>query len=347
MKLQSTFFSLAFLVTPLLAQGAELDLRTTAKKGNSVWLVTVEKQESVIDAGGQEMETGQTLTRNLQVSVLGEEGGNLIVETKIARIQGTMVMPMGMGEMEFDSAEKDDDDADEGMGMSKGMIKKALGAGAGKSFRAKVSPFGKVIELLDGADELTKAKGGGMMGGGGLSKEQLSGFVESAFGFLPEKPTAVGGKWQHIAAKGGNQMPMSQKMDLTLAKADADSFEITATGTVEKPETKAEKKEEGAEEDENVAMAREMMQGMKLSNGKLTGSVKVSRKDGFVMEATSTVSVDAEMSSQMGEMKMAIKTTTTTKRTTEEAAMPKKAEPEKDGAKGEAKKDEPKKEAGK
>ncbi|MFY9344825.1 MAG: DUF6263 family protein [Planctomycetota bacterium] len=333
----SALFALSL---PLFAQDA-LDLRTAAKKGNSVWLVTTQKQDQVIEAMGQEMETGQTVTRTLQVTVLGDEGGNLIVETKIARVQGSMVMPMGMGDVEFDSAKPEAADDDEGMA---GMMTKALTAGAGKSFRAKVSPHGKVVELLDGAAELTKNEGGGgMMAGPSLSKGDLEQMVESAFGFVPEKPTAIGAKWEHVTSKADGRMPMQQKMELTLAKADAESFEITATGTVAKPEEKADGKADGkddgkSDEAEEAAMAREMMKSMKLSNGKLVGSQKVSRQDGFVVEATNTMTVDAEMSSQMGDMKMSIKSVTTTKRTTEDAAMPKKEAP---------KNEEPKKDAGK
>jgi hypothetical protein len=339
MNARPYLFALLCFSTPLFAQGAEVDLRSTAKKGNSVWLVTVQKQEQVIEAGGQEMESGQTVTRTLNVTVLGEDGGNLLVETKIARIQGSAALPMGMGDVEFDSAApaKAGEEADEdGMGGMGGMLKKAMMAGAGKSYRAKVSPYGKVLELLDGSAELIQSDAD-PMAGGSLSKSDLERFVESAFGRVPEKATAVGAKWQHVDNREDGRMPLEQTLELTLVKADADSYEVAATGTVTKPEAKADDKK-GEEGDENAAMARDMMKNMKMSNGKFTGTQKVSRQDGFVLEASNVMSVDAEFTGQM-EMKMSIKSTTTTKRTTEEAAMPKKAE--------EPKKDEGKQDAGK
>lgn len=341
MNARPFLFSLLCFSTPLFAQGAELDLRSTAKKGTSVWLVTVQKQEQTVEVGGQEMETGQTVTRTLHVSVLGEDGDNLLVETKIARIQGSAALPMGMGDVEFDSAApaKAGEEEDEGMGGMGGMLKQAMLAGAGKSYRAKITRHGKVVELLDGSADLLESKTDSMAGGS-LTKGDLERFVETAFGRVPEKATAVGAKWQHTDTREDGRMPMEQKLELTLVKADADSYEISTTGTVTKSEGKDGDKPAGGEEAEEVAMAREMMKGMKLSNGKFTGTQKVSLQDGFVLETASVMSVDAEFSGQM-EMKMSVKSTTTTKRSTEEAAMPKKAE------KAEPKKEEGKQDAGK
>jgi hypothetical protein len=79
------------------------------------------------------------------------------------------------------------------------------------------------------------------------------------------------------------------------------------------------------------------MKSMKLKNGKATGSLKVSRKDGFVVEASNVVSFDAEIADgPMGEMQMSIKVTTSTKRTTEAEAAPKKAAVKEETVKEEA-----------
>lgn len=335
-----SLFTALCLATPLFAQG-EVDLRTTAKKGASVWLVQETKQEQTIDMGGQEMETSQSTSRIVQVTVKDvDDKGNLIVEAKIARIHGSMAMPMGMGDFEFDSAAppaadgEEGDDAMAGMGS---MMKKALMAGAGKSFTARVSTLGKVAELLDGAADIMKSGEGGMMGGNPIDENALKQIVESAFGMLPEKPLAVGAKWEHKQKESSGRMPMEHKVELTLAKADADSFEVTAAGTVDKPEAPKDEKADKLEGDEQEAMAAEMMKSMKVKNGKLAGTQKISRQDGFVLEATNTISMDVEMTAgPMGEMQMAMKMTTSTKRTTEDAAKPaKKEEPKKDAPKPE------------
>jgi len=76
------------------------------------------------------------------------------------------------------------------------------------------------------------------------------------------------------------------------------------------------------------------MKSMKIKNGKITGSCRVSRTDGFVTEATNTVSMDIEMSAgPVGDMAMTMKVSKSLKRTTADAAAPKKAEPKKDEAK--------------
>ena len=115
--------SLFCLATPLVCQGggAENDLRVAAKKGSTVWLLLEEKQEQTIDMGGQTMDIENMTTRTLQVEVKDvDDKGNLTVEVKIARIHGSMTMPMGMGDVEFDSAKKtegeeaEDGDADDG-----------------------------------------------------------------------------------------------------------------------------------------------------------------------------------------------------------------------------------------
>jgi hypothetical protein len=336
------------LTAPLLAQG-EVDLRTTAKKGNSVWLAVETKMEQVMDMGGREMETAQNTTRVLHVNVKDvDDKGNLVVETRIARVHGSVTTPMGMADFEFDSAGPQPSDDEEGgmPGMSPGTMRKAMLAGAGKSFTATVDARGKVVELKDGAAELLKGNEGGMMSGNSLDEGTLKRMVEGAFGTLPEKPVAVGSKWEHKQKDTNGRLPMEHKVEMTLAKADDEAFEITAAGTVEKPAAAADANKEGdvAGEDPQEAMAREMMKSMKVKNGKLTGSQRVSRKDGFVLDATSTITMDVEMNAgPMGEMTMTMKSTNVTKRATAEAADAKKAE----APKTEPKKDEAGKEAGK
>lgn len=339
-----SLLTLLCLAAPLGAQGA-IDLRTTAKKGATVWLLQEQKQEQTIDMGGQEMETSQSTTRTVQVTVKDvDDKGDLTVETKIVRVRGGMVMPMGMGDFEFDSLtdkpSDDDEEDDTGMGLGNmsNMLKKMQMTGVGKSFTAKVSRYGKVVELTDGVDAILGegAGGGAMMGGGGMSRDTLRQIVESAFGILSDKPVAVGAKWDHAQKEAGGQMPIEQKLELTLAKADADVFEITASGTVQKPGEGDDKADPaGAEGAEEAAMVREMLRSMKMKNGKITGSQKISRKDGFTIESSNVVSIDIEMESPMGEMAMSMKITNSTKRTTEAEALAKKSD--KDEKKGAAK----------
>jgi hypothetical protein len=340
-KLLSLVTALA-LCAPGFAQG-EVDLKVTTKKGASVWLLEETKQSQVIDMQGQEMETEQKTSKFLQFTVKDvDDKGVMTIETRIVRIQGSMGLPMGMGDMEFDSAapESNEEEDDGGMGMGAMMsgLKKSMMAGVGKSFTAKVDAKGKVVELMDDAKELLKDSGGGggrMMNGPALTEEALKDLVSSAFGEMPEKPIAVGAEWQRDEKEAGGRMPSQNKFKLTLAKADAESFEITIAGTVEKlpmPENAGDDTIEG--DDEQAAMQREMMKSMQLKNGKIAGVCKVSRVDGFVTEANNTISMDVEMSAgPVGDMAMALKISKSLKRTTEAAAAPKTAAPKTDEAK--------------
>jgi hypothetical protein len=310
---KSSLFCLLTLSAALAAQDHDLSIH--AKKGATVWLSKQEKVEQVMEVSGQEMETGKDATTVLQCTIKDvDENGLMIVETKVVRVHGTMTIPM-MGDIEFDSAapsaDEDDEDDGGGMGMpSTGAIAKSQTALAGKTFVAKVDSKGKVASL-EGVAELLKGtkKGMGMMPG--PTEGDVRHLVETAFGYVPEKPMAVGTTWDHKSGDG-SKMP-GASMKLTLSKVDDNSFEITSTGTVDQPT--------GEGDGPNA----QMMKSMKISSSKVSGAQHVSRQDGFVLDATQTVEMDASMDSPMGgEMSMKIKSTTTVKRTTAEAAMPAK-----------------------
>jgi len=354
---QTFLFSIFSCVAPLAAQAAEHDLRVTAKKGSSLWYTQESKQEQALDMGGQQMDMGNTTTYTMFATVKDvDEKGQLVVEAKIIRIKGTMTIPM-MGDIEFDSADAapakaGEEPADEGGEMGAPDFD-AIGRGmtslAGATFVAKVDPFGKV-QSMDGVDKVLSAarkKAGGMgaqMLGASLNDSAMERLVSCAFGSLPDKPVAVGGSWERNEDGKSSRMQVANKMKLTLAKIDANSFEVTATGTIEKPSAEAGAAKDG--EGEQDAQTREMLAKMKIENGKITGSTRISRQDGFMIESSSVMSMDLTLPSPMGgDMQIAQKNTTVTKRTTEAEATPKKAEAPKEAAKDAPK--EAAKEAGK
>ena len=339
----SLLLSILTCGVPLAAQDAEHDLRVTAKKGSSLWYTQESKQEQSIDMGGQVMDMGNATTFTMFATVKDiDEKGQLVVEAKIVRVKGSMTIPM-MGDVEFDSIDNkagaaDGEEGGDEMGMDVDAIGRGMASLAGVTFVAKVDAFGKVqsIEGVDKALETARKKAGGMgaqMLAGALNDSAMERLISSAFGSLPDKPVKVGGSWERKEDGKASRMQVANKMLLTLAKIDAESFEITATGTVEKPAGEAEAGKEG--EDEAGAQTREMLAKMKIENGKITGSTRVSQKDGFMIESNSVMSMDLTLPSPMGggEMSIAQKNTTVTKRTTEAEAMPKKAEASKDAAK--------------
>ena len=299
---QPFLLSILTCAVPLAAQAAEHDLRVTAKKGSSLWYTQESKQEQALDMGGQQMDMGNATTYTMFATVKDvDEKGQLVVEAKIIRVKGTMTIPM-MGDVEFDSADAapgkaGEEAADEGGDEMGGPNFDAIGRGmtslAGATFVAKVDAFGKV-QSIDGVDKVLTAarkKAGGMgaqMLGASLNDSAMERLVSCAFGSLPDKPVAVGGSWERNEDGKSSRMQVANKMKLTLAKIDADSFEVTATGTVEKPAAEAGAAKDG--EGEEDAQAREMLAKMKIENGKITGSTRISRQDGFMIESSSVMS---------------------------------------------------------
>jgi hypothetical protein len=300
------------VLAPLAAQ--EIDLRTTAKKGGSVWLVVEQTLVRSFEAMGQEVELTQSSTRVQHLTVEEvDDKGNLTVTVAIARIFGKL---SGAGEeVTFDSQEAAEAaEDDEAAGMMAAAVK-SMQAGAGKSFKAKVSPYGRVLELVD-----TKAILANTEDTPGLDESQLKQMVEGAFGRLPEKPTAKGGKWPYADGSRGGRMPTKLVAELTLSQVDDETFEIEAAGKIEKADVAA-----ASDADSPAAKAAK---SMKVENGKASGKQKISRKDGFLLEARLDSSMDSEMNVMGNNLPMSIKSTSTTKRGTEADAKPaKKAAP--------------------
>jgi hypothetical protein len=233
------------------------------------------------------MEMGGTTTHTVHVTVKDiTEEGNLVVEATIARVHGSMMQPM-VGEVEFDSAKP------KGRGQA---MTKALTDMAGKSFIAKVDAHGKVSSL-ENTDALLSDKPAGPMGRVAPDEAMLKSLVEGAFGVLPSKPVAVGATWERDNTDATGRAPVKSKLMLTLAKLDDEAFEVTATGTISRADADA-----AAEQDEEEdSMQAEVRKSMSVSNGKITGTQLVSRKDGFIVESKSTMSMDMDMASDMGE----------------------------------------------
>jgi hypothetical protein len=231
-------------------------------------------------------------------------------------------------EVEFDSA-TGDTEVDDPQGMASNALRMAM-AGAGKSFRAKASPHGRLVELVD-AKDIMKETDEAM----GVDEAQLKSMVEGAFGRLPEKPVAKGGKWSHQDGGSNARMPVKLTAEVTLAACDDESFELDSAGTIEKVETK-----KTGDADDPMAAA---LRSMTIVNGKTTGKQKISRKDGFLLEGRNESTWDSEMTAMGRTFPMQVKSSVAVKRTTEAQAMPAKKEaPKKDAPKAE----EPKKSEG-
>jgi len=340
------------LSASLAAQATEHDLRIKTQKCASVWMVQQAKMVQAIDMGVQQMDMGNTTTYSMQLTVKEiDEKGGLVVAAKLARIAGIMKLPM-MGDVEFDSINRKpgavpaaaEDEFDGGMGMpDMDAVGAAMEGLAGSTFVAHVSAYGKVesIEGVEKALDAARRKAGRMgaqMLGAQLNEKNIEKLIGSAFGTLPEQAIAVGASWDRNDAGDSARAKVTNKTKLTLAKFGNESFEIAIAGTVEKAAGDAADSEGGEDESEEAAAAKEMLAGMSIKNGKISGTTKVSRKDSFVIESSSVMTMDMNLPSPMGgEMSIKQKVTTTTKRTTEADAMKKPGAAKSDANQGDGK----------
>ncbi|HLQ36869.1 MAG TPA: DUF6263 family protein [Planctomycetota bacterium] len=348
-------------LAPLAAQ-AKLDLRVSAPKGTTAWFQSKTKMESSIDMGGQQMEMGNETTHTFALEIVDVAAdGTLTANVKFLRIHGSMTVPM-MGDIDFDSATPSDDD-DEGPGaIGNGMV-----ALAGKTFAITVAKNGEVQEVKGVKEALAEArKKAGRMGaqmlGGSLNEGALKRQIEGLFGKLPAEPTAVGGKWQRETNQASHGVPVATASKYTLAKADDATLELSIEGTVStataekaaaKPAENGKAEARGGDDDDADSTARQMMEKMKISNGKIAGKEVVARKDGLVQRSESTMSMDMSMPSPMGggDMSITQKTTMVIERSTKDAAeggaKPKAEDKKAEDKKGEDKKGEKKGDGGK
>jgi len=317
---------------PLFAQtttqDAKVDLSAKLKQGSSIWLVQETRNEQAVDMAGQQMEMGNATTYTIKAEVTKvADDGKATLQVKIVRVAGSMTVPM-LGDVEFDSAVPpaggNEEPSMPGM-PNLDAIGSAMSAMAGTTFSAMVDAHGVVSDVKGFEDALAAArKKAGRMGSqmltGQLNEGVLSRMVESVVGVRPKEAIAVGSSWEQTDKQKQQRMEIANKMKLTLNKASADNFEIAVEGTIEKPRIEVPKGE-GEDEDEGAAVAREMLSNMEVKNGKIQGSTKISRTDGFVMESRSVMSMEIHTASPMGgDMIIDNRVTTTVKRTTEAEA---------------------------
>jgi len=303
----STSLLTLLALTATVAAQDPVDLNTNAKAGTTAWFLQVEKNLQTIDMAGQAMETGQTVNNTFRLSVTGvNEDGSRNIELEISRVHGSMAMPM-MGELTFDSAE--DGEVDDPMGVGLGEMVKQMTSIAGHTFTAKVDGRGKLVgDMMPAGDDAAKKSG----------KDHVSAakqLVEAAFGNRPEKALAVGEKWKFDMSDESGRMPTKNDVEATFAEATDEHFVVKFSGTM----TKGDIPEGDGDED---PMRAEMLEGMEISNGKMSGDQKLSRKDGLVTSATAKVTADISVESPMGSMEMKLNATKTLSRT----AAPKKKE---------------------
>ncbi len=230
-------------------------------------------------------------------------------------------------------------------------IRTALLSFVGKTFTAKVDPQGKVQEVTGMAEALEQAKskgGGSMMISNIMDKDAVLQLFEHAFGDLPKDDKAVGESWTGTETKKRKGMPMKSLTTMTLNKFDGEVAEVAIVGTIAsasgpskldaakpdaakpdaakpgaakpdaakpdaaKPDAaKPENQTEGDDDDDETDQARQVMENAKIENGKISGSMLISRKDGLVVRSETKTSMEITAPSPMGGGEMTISVTST------------------------------------
>lgn len=329
------------LTLPLAAQGDPVDLSLNVKAGSSIWVEQMSTQSQVVDMGGQEMASGNSMRIAMRVTVKEvTESGIAIIESRFERVRGSMELPM-IGGHSFDSIdvsprENTDPAEDDGGPGAFGMpdldaIGRAACGMAGTTLIARVNANGKV-ESIDGLDpalaKMNKTAGptGAQMLMANFNEKAVESMVQAVFGERPAKPVAVGSTWERTQDPS-KDAAVQNKLTMKLAAATAESFEVTGEGTIEKVAKAAEPGSE--DESDEEAMMREMQSQLKIENGVVKGRSLISRQDGFIIEAVSDMSMDLKVPSPLGgEMDIKQTMKLVTKRTTQAAAMAREADAE-------------------
>jgi len=285
-RLALSFVPCLLLALPLAAQDP-IQL-TPAAAGASQAFTQKVTQKQNFDVGGQSMEANQETVADFVATITAvAEDGVRSVKVVLVRIHGSFEIPM-QDAIEFDTGKPA---AADQSGLQAGVATLA-----GKEFTAKIGADGKVTDIAGFADTAAAArKAAGDQAQfveSMVADNTLAGFVRGAIGPLPKEAVAIGAKWSR-AEDSGTTILMKRTMEYALAKADADTAEITVTGTLVAKEGSAPKGQ---------------MADAKVENGKIEGKTIVSRKDGFAVrsDVKSTFTVVA-MGGQM-EIDIAIQT---------------------------------------
>lgn len=294
--------------------GPKQELRLQLKPGAPVWFKIHSDSVQSMDMGAQKMNMNSDLHWVLTAAVTkAPADGPATLEFTIADVRGKLSLPM-LGDVQVD---------EQGEGEAA-----ALRALVGGKFTGEITTTGKLKltgepgKLVE--DALAQAEGmGGQMLAGMINEQTLHQLAESAFVQLPEQPVAVGETWQRTEDKQGGA-PVKVNVTMKLVSHAADRSELTATGKVEM--APADEGKGGEDEDPRQAMARQMMQNMKIKDSKLGGKITWSPKDGMVLSSTRDMTIAMSMPGPMGgDMSVVQTQKVQVERTTEAAAKAKPA----------------------
>ena len=257
--------AVAALVVSALPLGAQeaVTLKQQFLVGKKYFQTMEMEQDTVIAIGPQKMNQRMTMTMEMSTKVTRHEDG---VRKRLAVRYDRMAMKMKMNEQEmgFDSAKPEEDAA--GMGKSMGAI-------IGKEFRVLANEKDEITEV-ENLDEVLGAAGAGAAMGQMFNKESLTDMLrQSTLKGLPDHPVKPGDTWpfdyaMKVPPLGALTVKGTYTLKSVAPRAGIPTAEIAMDATLEFGPAA-----EGGAEDKTGAGAMLSAMGMKLSGGKLAGTI--------------------------------------------------------------------------
>lgn len=304
-RLAKTFsIVMAFVATATFSFAAnEVDLKFNLKKGDVTKYRTTIDQNTIQTIGGmeQKVQMNQVFEYTIDVKDIANNGD---FRTQITYTRVAINMVAGGMDMAFDS----DDESTANPQFA------SFGALIGKSINATFTPKGKIIEL-DGVDAMIETMINELAGDNEAIKAQIGENLTQSFdnekmkqmfggSFIeyPAKPVKVGTKWTENLTIN-NQFTLNVINSYEVKGVDADFVNLDVTSTLATtPGNKSE------------------MQGMEVSFnlfGTQSGTIKVDKNNGKVVDATVNQNISGNLSADMGGQKMDIPMTIASKTVTE------------------------------
>ncbi|MDD2195912.1 MAG: DUF6263 family protein [Bacteroidales bacterium] len=303
-RLAKTFsIVMAFVATATFSFAAnEVDLKFNLKKGDVTKYRTTIDQNTIQTIGGmeQKVQMNQVFEYTIDVKDIANNGD---FRTQITYTRVAINMVAGGMDMAFDS----DDESTANPQFA------SFGALIGKSINATFTPKGKIIEL-DGVDAMIETMINELAGDNEAIKAQIGENLTQSFdnekmkqmfggSFIeyPAKPVKVGTKWTENLTIN-NQFTLNVINSYEVKGVDADFVNLDVTSTLATtPGNKSE------------------MQGMEVSFnlfGTQSGTIKVEKKTGKVVESTVNQNISGNLSADMGGQNMDIPMTVASKSAT-------------------------------
>jgi hypothetical protein len=273
---------------PAPASGDKVQLACNWSKGAARGFELAVDMNQTMNMGGMEIPTEMKMSQVwTETCDAVDDKGVGTVRVKFVRIHGNLSNPM-MGDIAFDSDKPaDEGGADEGNPMAgmAAMLSKTLTALANQEIEARFAANGEMVSMKAPAMESDP------MGGGGFSADDMAKQM-GALGKFPEKPVGVGDSWSSESSmKAGMGLNLKVKLKNTVQAIDAELVTVTQDGEFS---TEAGGGDD-AGDDPRAAMMKQMFEKLKITEGRQTGTIKLSRKDGRLVSSDGAATIKMEI----------------------------------------------------